>query len=66
MTMRDVILEGSKNFDHLGLFNTRLNLKTPALSVFPSVKNALLKKWVSYVLQDLILRPSLAAIHDKS
>lgn len=64
--MRDVVLEGSKNFDHLGLFNARLNLKTAALSVFSSFKNSLLKQWVPYVLQDLILRPSLAAIHDKS
>ena len=40
MIMRDAVVEGSGNFDHLGFFNVHLNLSTRASNIFASTENA--------------------------
>lgn len=40
MIMRDAVVEGSGNFDHLGFFNVHPNLSTRAYSIFASIENA--------------------------
>uniref|UniRef100_A0A224YR07 Uncharacterized protein n=1 Tax=Rhipicephalus zambeziensis TaxID=60191 RepID=A0A224YR07_9ACAR len=37
MIMRDAVVEGSGNFDHLGFFNVHLNLSTRASDIFASL-----------------------------
>ncbi|KAH8023016.1 hypothetical protein HPB51_009620 [Rhipicephalus microplus] len=39
MIMRDAVVEGSGNFDHLGFFNVHPNLSTKAYSSFTSIEN---------------------------
>ncbi|KAH7934564.1 hypothetical protein HPB51_029068 [Rhipicephalus microplus] len=38
--MRDAVVEGSANFDHLGLFNVHPNVNTRAYNIFASIGNA--------------------------
>ncbi|KAH8038015.1 hypothetical protein HPB51_020535 [Rhipicephalus microplus] len=40
MIMRDAVVEGSGNFDHLGFFNVHPNLSTRAYSISASIGNA--------------------------
>ena len=40
MIMRDAVVEGSENFDHLMFFNVHLNLSTRASDIFASIENA--------------------------
>lgn len=38
--MKDVAVEGSKNFDHQRLLNVCLNSSTQASNIFTSIENA--------------------------
>ncbi|KAH8041821.1 hypothetical protein HPB51_018615 [Rhipicephalus microplus] len=40
MIMRDAVVEGSGNFDHLGFFNVHPNLSTRAYNISASIGNA--------------------------
>ena len=40
MIMRDAVVEGFRNFDHLVFFNMHLNISTRASSIFASIENA--------------------------
>uniref|UniRef100_A0A6M2CW40 Uncharacterized protein n=1 Tax=Rhipicephalus microplus TaxID=6941 RepID=A0A6M2CW40_RHIMP len=40
MIMRDAVMEGSVDFDHVGFFNVHPNLSTRRYSIFASIGNA--------------------------
>lgn len=40
MIIRDAIVEGSRNFDHLRFYNKHLNPSTQAFSIYVFIKNA--------------------------